>query len=222
MAAQSRRTRPALLAAAAGLAVAVVALVVFGALLPALTQDEAAPRPASRSVAVRDVQAALDEAKQALLARDRAAWNAALPAAGGDARGGVDTLYRHLVRVPWTDVRLIAEPVRGRPGRFYIGAVGKVAGADPSDRIMARRVFDAGLRGGRPVLLDDVTPADIRGQGIMAFARPVVVRRNGLIVVADKLEQHAAEALARAGGAARDLLGLLGIKRGKPVVVYYY
>ncbi len=222
MATQSRRTRPALLVIGAGLAVAVVALVAFGALLPALTQDEAAPRPAPRTVAVQDVQAALDEATQALLARDRAAWDVALPAAGGDARRGVDALYRRLVRAPWTDVRLIAEPVRGHPGRFYVGAVGLVAGAEPSDRIMARRVFDVGLRGGRTVLLDDVTPAGLRAQGIMAFERPVVVRRNGLIVVADKTEQAAAEAVAEAGGPARDLLDLLGIKRGKPVVVYYY
>jgi hypothetical protein len=112
--------------------------------------------------------------------------------------------------------------VRGRPGRFYVGAVGRVAGADPADRIMARRVFDAGLRGGRLVLRDDVTPADVRGQGVMAFDQPVVVRRNGLVVIADKREQAAAEALAKAGGAARDLLKLLDIEPGEPVVVYYY
>ena len=113
------------------------------------------------------------------------AWDAALPATG-DARRAVDALYRHLVGVPWTSVRLLAEPVRGRPGRYYVGAVGEVGGADPADRIMARRVFDVGLRGGRPVLLDDMTPADVRGQEIMAFDRPVAVRRNGLVVIADK------------------------------------
>jgi hypothetical protein len=116
----------------------------------------------------------------------------------------------------------MAEPVRDRPGRFYVGAVGRVAGADPADRIMARRVFDVGLRGGRLVLHDDVTPADVRGQGIMAFDRPVVVRRYGLVVIADKQEQAAAETLAEAGGPARDLLELLGIEPRRPVVVYFY
>jgi hypothetical protein len=87
---------------------------------------------------------------------------------------------------------------------------------------MARRVFDAGLRGGRLDLRDDVTPADVRGQGVMAFDRPVVVRRNGLVVIADKQEQAAAETLAEAGGPARDLLDLLGIEPRKPVVVYFY
>jgi hypothetical protein len=222
MAAPSRRTHPALLAAGAALAVAVVVLVVFGALLPGLTQDQAAPRPAPRTVATQDVQAALDEAKDALLAHDRAAWVAALPASGGDARRAVDALYQRLVRIPWTDVRLIAEPMRDRPGRFYVGAVGEVAGADPADRIMARRVFDVALRRGRVVLRDDVTPRDVRGQQIMAFDQPVVVRRNGLVVIADKQEQAAAEALAKAGGPARDLLELLGIEPRRPVVVYYY
>jgi hypothetical protein len=119
-------------------------------------------------------------------------------------------------------VRLLAEPVRGRPGRFYVGAVGKVGGADPADRIMARRVFDAGLRGGRLVLRDDVTPAAVRGQQIMAFDRPVVVRRNGLVVIADEREQTAAQALASAGRPARDLMKLLDIAPREPVVVYYF
>jgi hypothetical protein len=222
MAGTSHRARSGLLVAGAVLVVAVVALVVIGALLPVLIDDRAEPRPAPRTVTTRDAQAALDEATEALLAHDRAAWDAALPALSGDARRGVDALYRHLVRVPWTDVRLLAEPVRGRPGRFYVGAVGEVAGAGPADRIVARRVFDAGLRGGRLVLRDDVTPKGIRGQEIMAFDQPVVVRRNGLVVVADKREQHAAELLAKAGAPARKLLGLLGIRPGRPVIVYYY
>ncbi len=45
----------------------------------------------------------------------------------------------------------------------------------------------------------------------MAFERPVVIRRNGLVVIADKAEQAAAEELARAGGPARDRLKLLGL-----------
>ena len=88
-------------------------------------------------------------ATQALARATARRGTAALPAAGGDARRAVDALYRHLVRLPWTSVRLVAEPVRGHPGRFYVGAVGEVGGADPADRIMARRVFDVSLRGGR-------------------------------------------------------------------------
>ena len=68
----------------------------------------------------------------------------------------------------------------------------------------------------------DVTPRAMRGQQVMAFETPVAVRRNGLVVIADKAEQAAAEELARAGGPARERLGLLGISSRRPVVVYYY
>ncbi len=222
MAAASRRTVRILLIAGAGLALAVAALAVFGALLPALIEEPAAPGPVTRPARVDEVQAALDGATDALRDRDRAAWDAALPASGPGARRGVAGLYRHVVRLPWTSLRMIAEPVRGHPGRFYVGAVGEVGGADPADRIMARRVFDVVVKGDRLVLRHDVTPRDVATQHVMAFARPIAVRRNGLVVIADKSEQAAAEALARAGGPARERLALLGIKPREPVVVYYY
>ena len=222
MAAASRRTGRILLLAGAGLTVAVAALAVFGALLPVLVEEPAAPGPVTRAARVDEVQAALDRATDALRDRDRAAWDAALPASGRDARRAVASLYRHVGRLPWTSVRMIAEPVRGRPGRFYVGAVGEVGGADPADRIMARRVFDAVVMGDRLVLRDDVTPRDVATQHVMAFARPIAVRRNGLVVIADKSAQAAAEALARAGGPARERLALLGITSREPLVVYYY
>ena len=219
MAASTRRSRLLLIALAAAL-VAVAVLVAYG-VLPPTSGEKAASRQTPRTPQLREVQTALDQATEALLARDRTGWDASLPAAG-DARDGVAALYRRLARLPWTDLRLVAEPVDGRPGRFYVGAVGEVGGAGPADRVLARRVFDAGLRGGRVVLLDDVTPPGVRDQHVMAFDLPVVVRRNGLIVIADKREQAGAEALADAGGSARERLGLLGITPGEPVVVYYY
>jgi hypothetical protein len=219
MTAEHFRPRTLLIVLAAALLVAPVP-VACGVLAPA-SGEKAAPQPAPRTVRLQDVQAALDQAAPALLARDRVAWDAALPAVG-DARAGVTALYRRLSRLPWTQFRLVAEPMRGRPDRFYVGAVGEIGNAGPDDRIFARRVFGAGLRDGRLVLLDDVTPSAARGQKIMAFDRPVVVRRNGLVVVADKREQAGAEALADAGGPARDRLGLLGIDPAEPVVVYYY
>lgn len=219
----TRRTLPAL--AALGLAAAVLVLVAAGTIWPLAAREEGVQSAAPRSVAVpattAQVEAAAGRATAALLARDAAAWRAALPAAG-DARRSADGLYRRLVRLPWTDVRIVAEPVGGIDGRFYLGAVGELGGAEPADRIMARRVYDIVARDGAVTLRADVTPRGIRGQQIMAFERPVVVRRNGLLVIADKAEQAAAEALARAGGPARKRLALLGITSRRPVVVYYY
>ena len=197
-------------------------LVVTGTLLPtAATEESPAPRTSAGPATQAQMTAAAARATAALKARDAAAWQAALPAVGA-ARRSVDSLFRHLVRLPWTEVRVIAEPVEGLPGRFYVGAVGELGGADPPDRIMARRVYDAVVRDGRLALRDDVTPRDIRGQQMMAFEQPVAVQRNGLVVIADKAEQAAAEELARAGGPARDRLELLGLSSRKPVVVYYY
>jgi hypothetical protein len=225
MAQVSGRTRPLVIVAAAALAVAVVVLAVVGTVLP-LTAGDQAPAAAVRplregALTAREMQAAAGRATQALRARDAAAWAAALPASG-PARRSVDGLYRHLVRLPWTSVRVVSEPVAGHPGRFYLGAVGELAGTDPPDRIMARRVYDAVVRDGRPELRADVTPKDVRGQQVMAFDTPVAIRRNGLVVIADKDEQAAAEELARAGAPARDRMKLLGLTSRRPVVVYYY
>jgi hypothetical protein len=225
MARFAAKTRSFLAVAGAALAVAVVVLVVVGALLPSLTGDgtPATIGGAARQTpaTVAQMTAAAARATQALRARDAAAWAAALPASGR-ARRSVGSLYRHLVRLPWTDVRIVAEPVDGHPGRFYVGAAGELAGTDPPDRIMARRVFDVSTRGGRLMLRADVTPKDIRGQQVMAFDKPVVVRRNNLVVIADKAQQAAAERLAAAGAAARTRLELLGLTSRKPVVVYCY
>jgi hypothetical protein len=207
----------------AALAAAVVVLVASGTLLPQAATEERPPARASapRPAAVSELQAAAARASAALRAHDAAAWAAALPAADGASRA-VTGLYRRLVRLPWTSVRIVAEPVDGRAGRFFIGAVGELAGTDPPDRIMARRVFDAELRGGRLLLSADVTSRDMRGQQVMAFTRPIVVRRNGLVVIADEDQRAAAVKLARAGRPARKRLRLLGITSQQPVVVYYY
>jgi hypothetical protein len=202
--------------------VAVLVLVAAGTILPyAATEESPAPAPRTRPATAAEMTAAAGRATSALVAHDAAAWRAALPATGA-ARRSVESLYRHLVRLPWTEVRVVVQPVDGVPGRFFAGAVGLVGGAGPPDRIMARRVYDAVVRDGRLTLRDDVTPREIRGQQVMAFRAPVVVRRNGLVVIADKDEQAAAEELARAGGPARDRLALLGISSRRPIVVYYY
>lgn len=207
------------------LALAVMALLaaaMLAAALAAPSREHVQPPAPPRSVHVQDVQAALDEATDALLARDRAAWSAALPTAGSSSRRAVVSLYRCLERLPWTELRLMAEPVAGRVGRFWVGAVGEVGGAGPDDRIFGRLVVDVGLRKGRVVVLDDVTPPLVRGQQVMAFKRPLAVRRNGLVVVAESRDRIAAEALADAGGPARKRLTLLGITSREPVIVYYY
>ena len=200
----------------------VVALVVFGALLPVIVEEPAAPGPITRPARPDEARAALSRAAEALRAGDRAAYDAALPSFGSPARRAVDELYRHLARLPWTSLRLVSETVSGHPGRYYVGAVGRLGDADPADRIMARRVLDTEMLGGRLVVRGDATPRDVAFENAMAFERPVAVRRNGCIVIADKDERAGAEAVARACRPARERLALLGLTSREPVVIYYY
>ena len=97
--------------AGAGLAVAAVALVLFAAVLPAIVEEPAAPvatapGPVARPARLDEIQTSLDRAAEALRDGDRAGWDAALPASRRDARRAVDSLYRHVARLPWTSVRI--------------------------------------------------------------------------------------------------------------------
>lgn len=200
--------------------IAVVVLVAVLTVRP--VEQNRTARPVGSALRPSDVAAVAARATAALRARDAAAWRAALPAANGAIRRAVDDLYSHVARLPWTSVRLVVEPAHGSRDRYYVGAVGELGGAAPADRIMARQVFELGLRDGRVVLLADVTPRGVRGQQVMAFDEPVTVRKNSLVVIVDRDERSGAEALARAGVAARRRLALLGITSRRPVVVYYY
>ena len=214
--------RPLLVVAGAGLALAVVCLVVLGAFLPVIFEEKAASAPVVRAARPGETRAALERAAQALRAGDRKAFDAALPASGFAARRATAALYRHLARLPWTSLRLAAKPVPGRPGRFDVRAVGEVGGAGPADRILAERILTVSVLGGRLIVSGDETPAAVAHQNVMAFDRPVAVRRNGSVVIADKAEEDRAADIARAVAPARERLKLLGISSRKPVVIYYF
>jgi hypothetical protein len=222
MAPASRSHRALVVFVAASLTLAVAALVGFAVLLPVVVRVRPAPGPVERAPRAAEVRAALRRAAAALRAGDRAAYDAALPASGRDARQAVAELYRHLAELPWTSLRLSADPMPGHPGRYDVRAAGEVGGAVPTDRIMADRVLETGVLRGRVVVVGDVTPRGVADQYVMAFSRPVVVRGAGVIVIADRRERATADVLARAGREARRRLALLGIRSRAPVVVYCY
>ncbi len=218
-----RSPRPALLLAGLGLAGAVVALVVFGAFLPAIVEVKApATGPVVRAARPDEARAALDSAATALLAGDCAAYDDALPGSGRAARTALRSLYRHLAPLPWTSFRFAAKPVPGVPGRYDVRAVGELGGAGPPDRILGERILDIGVLDERVIVRGDDTPAAVARQNVMAFARPIAVRRNGCIVLADESEAERAGDVAGACGPARERLALLGITSREPVVIYYF
>ncbi len=218
-----RSPRSTVLLAAIALPVAVLALVVFGALLPVIVEERApATEPVVRAARPDEARAALGRAASALREGDRVAYDDALPASGPAARTALRSLYRHLAPLPWTSFRFAAKPVPGVPGRFDVRAVGELGAADPSDRILAERILDIGVLDERVIVRGDDTPPAVARQNVMAFARPIAVRRNGCIVLADESEAGRAGDVADACGPARERLALLGITSREPVVIYYF
>ncbi len=231
MARLSRSVRPWVVAVAA----AAVPLSLLLALLamPLAFQEQApasAAAPAPRaSVAARAqpasptaVHAALGRAAEALRAGDRAAWDAALPATGPAAGHGVTALYRRLHGLPWTSLALHADAIPGRPGRYDVRVTGALAGVGPADRVLAERVLIFRSAGAGAVVAGDVTPPALTRRNLMAFQRPVAVRRPGCVVISEQSWRPQAVKVAEACGPARARLASFGITPGAPVFVYLY
>ena len=78
------------------------------------------------------------------------------------------------------------------------------------------------MLGVRVVATGDETPSAVVRQYLMAFHDPVVVSRNGLLVLADRRAMDRAVALADAGAIARARLALVGVKPDASVLVSVY
>ncbi len=169
-----------------------------------------------------EVQAALDLAAHALVAGDRSEYEAALPAYGAEARKVTAALYRRLGSLPWRRFRFTATAIPGHQGRYEVQASGRLARVGPDDRLAAVRVLDFGIRAGVLGVVADETPRDVRRQYFMAFSRPIVVRRQGLVVLTDASDRRAAEAIAAVGQEARQRLALLRVDADDPLFVAVY
>lgn len=181
----------------------------------------AAPR-IERAAGQEEVQAAFDAAARALQGRDRAAYRAALPFRGGAAGRAVNDLYRRLAPLPWRTFAFVLTPVPGHAGRYDVKAAGRLGNVRPADRLGGERVLELERRVGGVVVTGDQTPAAVRRQYLMAFDDPVVVRRQGLLVIADRKVLPGARSLAAAGARARARLRLLGIAADEPLLVALY
>lgn len=201
-----------------------VAILLVAVLLAAAgcAEQHAVPQPRQRAASLAEVQTAFDAAAQAVLEGDRAAFDAAVEADGDDGRRALRQLYRRLAPLPWRGFAFHPAPVHEERGRYLVQAAGQLGPVGPPDRLAAERVLDVEWRDGAVVVVGDETPPDVRRQHLMAFNSPMVVRRNGLLIVADGASRRRAEALGAAGGEARTRLGLLGITPREPVFVALY
>ena len=206
------------LAAAAG---AVLVLAGFVAFLP-LAFEKPPPAPVARAATLEEARAAFDHAAVALRAGDRAAYDAALPASGHGPRKAVRDLYRKLSPLPWSGFAIVTSPIPGHPGRYDVRAAGKLGRVGPPDRLAGERVLDLRRLGDRVVVVGDETPVAVRNQYLMAFHDPISVRRNGLLVIADRRSGKRARALADAAAIARPRLAMVGIVPSRPMLVALY
>lgn len=204
------------------LAGAVLAVVCLAVVLPLVSTEAPSPPPVLRAATPAEARAALSRAAVALRARDRDAYRAALPASGPAARRALGDLFGHLAPLPWRNLSMVATPVPSAPGSFDVRVVGRLGGTGPGDRVGGERILHISRLGGRVVVDGDATPPAVRRQFLMAFHDPVVVQREGLLVIADRRGKERAVALADAGATARSRLGLLGIKPRAPVLVSVY
>ena len=217
----SRRARPwFLLGSLAAAALVLAGLVVF---LPLAFRESQAAPPQVRAVTRAEAQALLDRAAAALRAGDHAAFLAALPTVDPGARKAIEALYSHLQPLPWSGFSFAAAPSRGHPGRFVVRAYGMLGRAGPADRVAAERDLDFEHLGTRVVVAGDHTPEVARREYLMWTHQPLVIQRNGLVVVADRRVKKRALRVADAGAAARARLAAeLGLRPKAAVVVSVY
>jgi hypothetical protein len=202
---------------------AVLVLAGFVAFLPlAFEEPSAAPAVADRAATLPEARAAFDRAAAALRAGDRAAYVAALPASGPRPRKAVRDLYRKLSPLPWSGFTFVISSIPGEPGRFDVRAAGELGRVGPPDRLAGERILDLRRLGDRVVVVGDQTPAAVRSEYLMAFYDPIVVQRNGLLVIADRRSGARARALADAAAIARPRLALVGITPSQPMLLSVY
>lgn len=215
------RVRPwFVVAALAAALVAGVALVV--ALPAAMAPAPVDLPPVFRAAAAGEAQAAFDRATAAIRSRDRAAYRAALPASGRVARRSVSELYQTLASLSWGTLAAHLEPIPGKPGRYDVLVTGSPDGVGPADRLVADRLLDLRVLGDRVVVTGDETPPAAQREYVMAFSRPVAVRGDGIVVIADRSWLPRARTMAAQGAAARARIEAVGITPQPRAVVFLY
>ena len=215
-----RRSR--IVRSAAALA-AVLALVAPVAAACGAGGKDGASVESDRQRTLRLARFELAAAAKALLAGDKAAFDDWLPVddaagSGPGPRASLDAVYDTLSALPWRTFAFDVSVVEGTSDVFRVAGSGQLGGAGPPDRLAVVRYLRLHGVADGAVVLADVTPEALRRRYLMALRDPVVVRRPGVIVLADRLARDRAETVAAAATRARTRLGELGLDTGEPVV----
>ena len=163
-------------------------------------------------------------AAAAVSAHDRAAFMRWLPgdssATSVAARRALGAVFDTLSRLPWRTFSLSVTPLDGEKGVYRVVGSGRLGAAGPADRLAVVRYL--ALRessAGAAVVTGDRTPEDLRRRYLMALHEPVVLRRPGLIVLADRWARGRAHTVLTAAEHARPRLVTLGLDTSPTVVI---
>jgi hypothetical protein len=221
MSAASHRAARVVAVAAAAAAV-LAAGVVFFAWAPEVTDRPSGAAAVDRPATPEEASAAFAAATAALQRGDLDAWRTALPVEGAAAREARRELYRRLSPLPWSGLSADVQPIPGAQGRFDVRFTGSLGATGPPDRIVADRVLELWRAGSRTVVVDDLTPPPVKDQYLMAFNRPVVVKGERCLVLAERSWRERARQVARASAAAHSRLDLLGLDPSRTTLVVVY
>jgi hypothetical protein len=217
-------------AAAIGASTLTVAIAVIGLAAAGCSSQSPPPAatPAQSSgpphVSAAQVQKLFDAFDRAILARDEAASQAAVPAASAAARNGLRAVYRHLSPLSWTSLNaVVTAPPGGPAGTMDVQFTGSPGGAGPSDRVVAELLLQFGLRGGVPALAADRTFPQLRRQGIMAFSAPSQISARSYTIIFDSTWRARAMQIARLVPAQRvTVVATYHIRTARPVAIFLF
>jgi hypothetical protein len=219
-------------AAAVGPAPLALAFAVVLAGLAAAGCSSSSPPPASSTlkpsgpppVKAAQARTLLDAFDRAVLARDQAAAEAAVPAASTAARRGLSAVYQHLSPLSWASLSTVVTATPGGPpGTMDVQFTGSPGGAGPADRVVAELLLQFGLRGGVPTLVADRTFPRLAGQGIMAFTSPRQISTRSYTVIFDGTWKTRAAELGRLVPAARAVVAAVyHVRSLRPVAIYLF
>ena len=163
------------------------------------------------------VDAALEGASAALVAKDAVAWFHAVPTEGDAAAQAWYQTYAGLARFPWAKVSAKADPVGDVQGRYRVRFYGRLAGSDTSP-LVCERTLDFAFREGRLTLAADRTEEWDRGTYYLAFNDPVVMVRPHLVVVGDRWQKRLMNLIAACDKQAPRVARRLHLDAKTPVV----
>jgi hypothetical protein len=207
----------------AAAAAVLVAGVVFFAWTPEVTDRPTPAAAVDRPATLEEASTAFNAAAAALQRGDLDGWRTALPVEGAAApRSETRALPPpQPPAVVWSLRRCAAHPRRTGAVRRAVHRARSARPARPTASwpIACSKLWRAGSR---TVVVDDLTPPPVKDQYLMAFNRPVVVKGERCLVLAERSWRERARQVAEASAAAHSRLDLLGLDPSRTTLIFVY